>query len=73
MSYVQMLSIYIFSERRKEELQLWAVVPLMTIYTGTYLRLVRTVAYYKEFFFKRSYEDVWNPYKSSIQAKRYGL
>ncbi|MFY0604022.1 MAG: glycosyltransferase [Flavobacteriaceae bacterium] len=73
MSYVQMLSIYIFSERRKEELYLWPYVILMTLYTGTYLRIVRTFAYYKEFFFKRSFEDVWNPYKSSIQAKRAGL
>ncbi|WP_226913056.1 glycosyltransferase family 2 protein [Flavicella marina] len=73
MSYVQMLSIYIFSERREEEKYLWPYVILMTIYTGTYLRIVRTVAYYKEFFFKRSFEDPWNPYKSSIQAKRAGL
>lgn len=73
MSYVQMFSIYIFSERNKEELYLWPYVSLMSIYTGTYLRIIRTAAYYKEFFFKRSYEDVWNPYKSSIQAKRAGL
>ncbi|WP_440121369.1 glycosyltransferase family 2 protein [Tenacibaculum sp. Ill] len=73
MSYVQMLSIYIFSERREEEKYLWPYVILMTIYTGTYLRIVRTIAYYKEFFFKRSFEDPWNPYKSSIQAKRAGL
>lgn len=73
MSYIQMISIYIFSERRKEEKYLWPYVALMTLYTGTYLRIVRTIAYYKEFFFKRSFEDVWNPYKSSIQAKRAGL
>ncbi|WP_299108627.1 glycosyltransferase [uncultured Tenacibaculum sp.] len=73
MSYVQMFSMYIFSERRKEELYLWPYVSLMTLYTGTYLRIIRTVAYYKEFFFKRSFDDPWNPYKSSIQAKRAGL
>lgn len=73
MSYVQMCSIYLFSERRKEELCLWPYVSIMSIYTGTYLRIVRTIAYYKEFFFKRSFEDPWNPYKSSIQAKRAGL
>jgi cellulose synthase/poly-beta-1,6-N-acetylglucosamine synthase-like glycosyltransferase len=73
MSYVQMFSIYIFSERREEEKYLWPYASLMTLYTGTYLRIIRTAAYYKEFFFKRSYEDVWNPYKSSIQAKRAGL
>ena len=73
MSYVQMGSIMIFTERRKEEMKLMKYVPLMTIYTGLYLRMTRTVAYYKEFFFKRSYEDVWNPEKSSRMAKRYGL
>lgn len=73
MSYVQMGSIMLFTERRKEEMQLMKYVPLMTIYTGLYLRITRTFAYYKEFFFKRSYEDVWNPEKSSKMAKRYGL
>lgn len=73
MSFVQMGSILIFTERKKEEAKLLRFVPLMTIYTGIYLRLIRTTAYYKEFFFKRSYEDVWNPTKSSKMAKRYWL
>lgn len=72
-SYVQMLSVYIFSERRKEELVLWKVLPLMTIYTGVYLRIVRSIAYAKEFFFKESYDDPWNPVKSSSMAKKYGF
>lgn len=57
MGYVQMGCILLFTERREEEKKLIRYVPLMTIYTGLYLRLVRTTAYYKEFFFKRSYED----------------
>ncbi|MEM7187306.1 MAG: glycosyltransferase family 2 protein, partial [Bacteroidota bacterium] len=73
MSYVQIISIYIFSERRTEERYLWPYVSVMSIYTGTYLRLVRTAAYYKEFFFKRSFEDPWNPEKSSARAKEAGL
>ena len=73
MNYVQMTSISLFSERSKEERYLWPYVAFMTLYTGTYLRIVRTAAYYKEFFFKRSFEDPWNPYKSSSQAKRAGL
>ncbi|MEM7296915.1 MAG: hypothetical protein AAF391_01465 [Bacteroidota bacterium] len=72
-SYVQMLSVYLFSERRTEELQLWNVLPLMTIYTGLYLRTVRTIAYFKEFFLKQSYDDPWNPVKSSSMAKKYGF
>ena len=73
MNYVQMCSIYLFSERREEERYLWPYIALMTLYTGAYLRIVRTAAYYKEFFFKRSFEDPWNPYKSSILAKQHGL
>lgn len=73
MSYVQMGSILMFTERKKEEAKLLKLVPLMTLYTGLYLRLVRTTAYYQEFFFKRSYEDPWNPVKSSSMAKRFGL
>jgi cellulose synthase/poly-beta-1,6-N-acetylglucosamine synthase-like glycosyltransferase len=73
MSYVQMFSISLFSERSKEERGLWPYVMLISIYTGLYLRIVRTIAYGKELLFKQSYDDVWNPVKSSIQAKRSGL
>lgn len=72
-SYIQMLSIYIFSERRKEELTLWKFVWIMPFYTGAYLRIVRSIAYYKEYFHKASYKDLWNPVKSSKMAKQYGL
>jgi len=67
--FLQMTSAYIYSERRKEELYLWPYLPLMSIYTGTYLRLVRSVAYIQEFFFRKSYDDPWNPVKSSDQAR----
>lgn len=48
-------------------------LPCMVIYFGFYLRLVRSVAYIQEFFFKRSYKDSWNPQKSSSQAKELGI
>lgn len=67
--YVQMFSMYLFSERRKEELRLWKFAWMMPIYTGVFLRLVRSYAYVKEYFFKSSYNDTWNPYKSSNQAR----
>ncbi len=72
-AFVQMTSIYIFSERRSEELYLWRYLPLMSLYTGLYLRIVRSKAYIDEFFFKKSYDDVWNPVKSSYQAKINGF
>ena len=71
--FVQMTSIYIFSERRKEELYLWRYLPLMSIYTGLYLRMVRSRAYVDEWFFRKSYDDPWNPVKSSSQAKLNGF
>ena len=73
MSFVQMVSIYIFSERREEELYLWRYLPLMSLYTGLYLRMVRTRAYFDELLFKKSYDDPWNPVKSSSQAKMNGF
>lgn len=71
--YLQMFAISQLSERNEEERYLWWYVPLMKIYTGWYLRLVRTRAYIDEIFFKKSYDDVWNPKKSSLQAKLNGF
>lgn len=48
-------------------------LPCMVIYFGFYLRVVRSVAYIQEFFFKKSYKDSWNPAKSSRQAKELGI
>lgn len=48
-------------------------LPCMVFYFGIYLRVVRTIAYIDEIFFKRSYEDPWNPSKSSQHAKEMGI
>lgn len=48
-------------------------VPLMVLYHGYFLRFVRTMAYLKEIFFKASYEDAWNPEKTSLKAKEIGI
>ncbi len=42
----------------------------MVFYFGFFLRFVRTIAYTQEFFFKKSYDDSWNPSKTSKQAKK---
>lgn len=70
MGYSKMTAIYLFSERSKEELYLWLYFPFMPLYSGFYLRFVRSIAYIKEYFFKRSYKDPWNPRKSSLQAQK---
>lgn len=48
-------------------------IPLMVLYLGYYLRIVRTIAYFQEFFFKKSYKDSWNPTKTSKHAKELGI
>jgi biofilm PGA synthesis N-glycosyltransferase PgaC len=48
-------------------------IPLMVVYFGYFLRIVRSIAYIQEFFFKKSYDDPWNPPKSSAQAKKLGI
>ena len=71
--FCQMYSAYLLSERGKEELSLWPYVPFMTLYTGLFLRIVRTRAYFQEFFLRKSYDDAWNPVKSSDQARANGF
>jgi cellulose synthase/poly-beta-1,6-N-acetylglucosamine synthase-like glycosyltransferase len=56
------------SLRRKDYLLLF-YLPLMPIYTGFYLRIIRTYAHLMEIFFKMSYEDRWNPWKVSRISK----
>lgn len=48
-------------------------LPLMVIYNGYYLRIVRSIAYIQELIWKKSYDDPWNPQKSSRHAKELGL
>lgn len=48
-------------------------LPLMVIYFGFFIRFVRTIAYFQEFFLKASYKDPWNPRKTSIHAERMGM
>lgn len=48
-------------------------LPGMVIYFGYFLRFTRTIAYVQEIFFKASYNDPWNPHKSSKFAKQMRL
>jgi poly-beta-1,6-N-acetyl-D-glucosamine synthase len=52
-----------------KELLLAIWLPLIPIYTGMFLRSVRTFAYIMEFFFKVSFFDKWNPWKVSRISK----
>ncbi len=55
---------------RKKEFTLWLYIPLMPLYTGFFLRTIRTFAHIMELIFKASYYDKWNPWKVSKLAKQ---
>lgn len=48
-------------------------LPLMPLYTGIYLRAIRTYSYLMELLHKTSFDDAWNPWKVSKIAKREKL
>jgi len=58
---------------RLKHLFLFIYIPLAPLYTGFFLRAVRSYAYMMELFFKVSYNDAWNPWKVSKVAKKEGL
>lgn len=63
-----------FRDRKNEGMGYFLIyLPLMVLYFGYFLRIVRTVAYVQELFFKASYNDSWNPAKSSRHAKALKL
>ncbi len=73
-NFLKFLIFSLFRTRKNESVSYFLVyLPCMVFYFGLYLRVVRTIAYIDEFFFKRSYEDNWNPSKSSVHAKELGL
>lgn len=69
LGYIGWILVYIVSERRKKMLYYLKYIPLMSPYTGYFMRLVRVAAQLQEFFFFRSYSDSWNPYKTSRSAE----
>ena len=70
----KLLLFNFFRERKNSPIYIYfPFIPLMVLYHGYYLRIVRTVAYIKELFFKSSYKDEWNPEKTSIRAKQIGI
>ena len=69
-NYLKFSLFSLFRERKNEPIVYYLpYLPLMVFYFGYFLRIVRTFAYLQEFFFKKSYEDQWNPAKSSRHAK----
>lgn len=57
------------SERRKEERHLVAFLLLYTFYMGYFMRIVRLVGHTEELLLRTSYNDKWNPKKTSDIAR----
>lgn len=69
-NYLKYICFSMFRDRKNESITYFLIyMPCMVFYFGYYLRIVRTIAYISEFFFKKSYDDPWNPVKSSRHAK----
>ena len=73
-NFLKFLIFSLFRKRKNESIVYFIpYLPCMVFYFGFYLRIVRTIAYIQEFFFKKSYKDAWNPSKSSNQARELGI
>lgn len=73
-NYLKWLTFSYFRERKNAPITYFLpYLPLMVFYFGLYLRLVRSVAYVKEIFFRSSYKDPWNPEKTSKMAREIGI
>ncbi len=73
-NYFKFIVFSLFRERKNVRAEYFMLyMPLMALYFGYFLRIVRTYAYLQELIFRRSYEDNWNPEKSSRQAKALKL
>lgn len=73
LEYFMALALIGPDQRRSEELGLLLYIPLMPLYTGLFLRLVRTYSYLMELVHKVSYRDRWNPWKVSSVCEREKL
>jgi biofilm PGA synthesis N-glycosyltransferase PgaC len=58
---------------RDSDIALLPIVLLMPLYTGLYLRSIRTFAHIMEIFHRASYRDQWNPWKVSRVAESESL
>jgi biofilm PGA synthesis N-glycosyltransferase PgaC len=73
-NYFKFLFFSPFRERQQAPMYYFLIyLPLMVFYFGYFLRIVRTIAYIQELVFKASYNDPWNPQKSSRHAKALKL
>ena len=68
-----MMCFLLRTSLRKKDYALLLYLPLIPLYTGIFLRVVRTYAYIMEFIHGASYQDKWNPWKVSRIVKKEKL
>ncbi len=62
--------IFLRKSMRSSDYFMFFYLPLMPVYTGVFLRCIRTYAYIMEFLHGASYRDKWNPWKVSKVAEK---
>jgi biofilm PGA synthesis N-glycosyltransferase PgaC len=68
-NYIQFFAVMLFTKSHYGKHKYLLYIPLIFIYNGFYLRIVRTIAHFRELVFRSSYNDNWNPAKSSNLAR----
>lgn len=69
-NYFKFIIFSFFRDRKNAPISYFMVyMPLVVPYFNLFLRTVRLIAHLQEIFFKASYNDPWNPPKSSRLAK----
>ena len=58
---------------REDDFRLIPYLPLMPLYVGIFMRIVRTYAQLMELLHNASFYDAWNPWKVSKIAKEEKL
>lgn len=66
-----MISLIILKDKKRFFRRI-IYIPLYPLYMGYFMRVVRTIAYFDELFFYDSYQDTWNPQKTSRKAREFG-
>ena len=72
-SQLAFILVLLVTERKKTAWFLYRFTPLMSPYTGYFLRIARLSAHLQEIFFRTSYKDTWNPEKTSRYAQLEGI
>jgi cellulose synthase/poly-beta-1,6-N-acetylglucosamine synthase-like glycosyltransferase len=65
--------VLLWNSMRPKDLSLVLFLPLMPLYTGIFIRIVRSYAYLMELIHGASYLDKWNPWKVSRVARKENL